>query len=98
MLFVHPSLLCDCPHFAEHSKKWTTGTIRHMNKLDEGLARVLTARPIFLRILLFFQQSGKLLSGKVHQAVHFLLGAFEILCAEGVHCDFFDVKVQAPLH
>lgn len=49
-----------------------------------------------VKISPFLQQPLKFLPGQVHQTVHLLLSAFEVLNAKGVHCHLWDVQMFAP--
>ena len=39
----------------------------------------------------------KLLLGQLHQTVHFLLGALEVLDTEGIHRHLLHAQVEAPV-
>lgn len=47
-------------------------------------------------LLLLLQEAAELLSGQVHEPIHLLLGAFEVLNAEGINCHLPNAQVQAP--
>ena len=44
----------------------------------------------------FLQQPFKLLLGQLHQAVHLVFSALEVLDAEGVHGHLLDVELFTP--